>query len=114
MCIRDSVEILKAQLTESDLIKDLSISKSKPTYLEIMPLNVSKQCAINLLCLKYNIKKSEVFAVGDNFNDIEMIRFAGFGVAMGNAPEDVKKYADFVTYTNDEDGVAYAIEKFIL
>jgi Cof subfamily protein (haloacid dehalogenase superfamily) len=116
LCISNqkNIEILKTHLVESDLSKDLNISKSKPTYLEIMPLNVSKQCAINLLCLKYNIKRSEVFAIGDNFNDIEMIKFAGFGVAMGNAPEKVKKCADFVTYTNDEDGVAYAIEKFIL
>ena len=53
-------------------------------------------------------------ACGDNPNDLEMIVFAGIGVAMGNAEDVVKEAADFVTLPNYEDGVAYAIEKFVL
>ncbi len=53
-------------------------------------------------------------AIGDNFNDLEMLRFAGLGVAMGNAPEPVKQAAKMVTASNDEDGVAQVLEQHIL
>jgi hypothetical protein len=52
--------------------------------------------------------------MGDNYNDIDMLEYAGVGVAMGNAPEDVKKHADDVTLTNDEDGVAEALIKYVI
>ena len=52
--------------------------------------------------------------MGDNYNDIDMIEFAGIGVAMGNAPDKVKQYADYVTLSNDNDGVAKAIKKFVI
>lgn len=93
---------------------NLNIYNSKPTYLEIMPSNASKTSAIELLCKKFSIQKSEIIAMGDNYNDINMIEFAGLGIAMGNAPEGVKVYADEVTLSNDEDGVAEAIKKYIL
>ena len=51
-------------------------------------------------------------AIGDNFNDLDMIEYAGLGIAMENAPDEVKAQADFVTTSNAEDGVATAIEKF--
>ena len=53
-------------------------------------------------------------ACGDGMNDIPMLEYAGFAVAMENAYPEVKKYADFITLSNDEDGVAHAIDKFIL
>jgi hypothetical protein len=53
-------------------------------------------------------------AVGDSPNDLDMIRYAGFGVAMGNAVEEVKKCARYITRSNDDDGVAEVIEKFVL
>lgn len=93
---------------------DLNVYPSKPTYLEIMPNNVSKTSAIEILLRKFNIQKSEIIAVGDNYNDIDMIEFAGIGVAMGNAPDKVKQYADYVTLSNDNDGVAEAIKKFVI
>ncbi|MBU3154853.1 Cof-type HAD-IIB family hydrolase [Clostridium estertheticum] len=93
---------------------NLNIYPSKPTYLEIMPNNVSKTSAIEILMSKFNIQRSEIIAIGDNYNDISMIEFAGVGVAMGNAPEGVKQYADYITSTNDEDGVAMAIKKYII
>ena len=62
----------------------------------------------------YQIKQEEVMAMGDGENDIEMLKFAGWGVAMKNAREDVKKVANVVTTSNNEDGVAKAIEKYIL
>ncbi len=51
--------------------------------------------------------------MGDNYNDIDMLKYAGLGVAMGNAPEEVKQAADFVTLSNEEDGVAAALEKYL-
>ena len=58
------------------------------------------------------ISKDEIMAIGDNVNDIKMIEEAGIGVAMDNAWDDIKEKADYVTKTNEEDGVTYAIEKF--
>lgn len=92
----------------------LNIYKSKTTYLEITSNKAMKISAIELLCQKYNIGKSEVIAIGDNYNDINMLEFAGLGIAMGNAPEDVKKCAKAITCTNDEDGVAEALRRYIL
>ena len=58
--------------------------------------------------------KEEMMAVGDGFNDLSMIRYAGMGVAMANAQTVVRDSADFITLSNDEDGVAHVVEKFIL
>lgn len=93
---------------------NLNIYLSKPTYLEIMPSNASKTSAIEVLCKRFDIQRSEVIAIGDNYNDINMIEFAGLGIAMNNAPDAVKQYADDITLSNDEDGVAEAIKKYIL
>ncbi len=92
----------------------LNIYRSKPTYLEIMPNNCSKPNAINLLSKQLKIGQSEIIAFGDNFNDIDMLKFAGVGIAMGNAPEEVKAAANAVTASNDEDGIYYALKKLIV
>ncbi|QAA34411.1 Cof-type HAD-IIB family hydrolase [Clostridium manihotivorum] len=94
--------------------KQLNIYLSKPTYLEIMPKNASKTLAISFLLDRYNIEKSELMTVGDNYNDMDMLEYAAFGIAMGNAPIEVKNIAKDITLTNDEDGVAWAIEKYVL
>ena len=60
------------------------------------------------------IRREEVIACGDGYNDQSMIRFAGLGVAMANAPKDIQDSADYITYSNEEDGVAHVVEKFIL
>ena len=75
---------------------------------------VSKVNAIKALINKYNINKDELICIGDSENDISMIEYAGVGVAMGNASDDVKQIADYITDSNNRDGVAKAIEKFIL
>lgn len=101
-------------LKENIYGNDLNIYPSKPTYLEIMPIKASKTSAITCLQKKFSIDKSEIIAMGDNYNDIDMLEYAGVGVAMGNAPEDVKRHADDVTLTNDEDGVAEALIKYVI
>ena len=94
--------------------EDINVYPSKPTYLEIMAKDVSKTSAIEILCKKFNVERSQVMAIGDNYNDIDMIEYAALGIAMGNAPIKVKEHADEVTFTNDEDGVAKALEKHLI
>lgn len=81
--------------------------------LEFTKCGVSKAVGVQFLAESLNISKEEVMAVGDSENDLEMIRYAGLGVAMGNASETVKNAADEVTFTNDEEGVAAVIDKYV-
>jgi len=90
----------------------LNIYPSKATYLEVMDTRGSKANAVKFVSERLGIAREEVIAMGDNYNDVEMIRFAGVGVAMGNAPDDIKAIADHVTDTNNNDGVRKAMEKF--
>lgn len=92
----------------------LNMYTSKPIYLEVMDKAASKMEAIKFFMNKYNLLREETIAIGDNFNDIEMIQYAGLGIAMGNAPEPVKKVAYFITETNNNDGVAKALEEVFL
>ncbi len=108
------IEQLRTRLGEEPMLGSLNIYPSKPTYLEIMPAGADKPAAIDALCARWQIDRSEVMSIGDNYNDITMLEFAGLGIAMGNAPEAVKGHADAVTSTNDEDGVAVAIRKYIM
>jgi len=82
--------------------------------LEIMSQNTNKGKALKILAEYLGILPDEIMAVGDNENDIHMIEFAGLGVAMGNAAASLKERADHITQTNNESGVAKAIEKFLL
>lgn len=92
---------------------DLVAFTSLPQFLEIVNKKATKAEALRWIADKFNIKREEVMAIGDSHNDIPMIEWAGIGVAMGNADEKVKRVADFITLSNREDGVAYAIEKLI-
>jgi Cof subfamily protein (haloacid dehalogenase superfamily) len=90
----------------------LNIYPSKATYLEVMDSRGSKSNAVRFVSERLGLASSEVIAMGDNYNDIGMIEFAGLGVAMGNAPDDIKAKADYVTDTNNDDGVRKALETF--
>jgi hypothetical protein len=87
-----------------------NIHQSKPTYLEIVDKNTSKAHGIKTLIDMHNIHEKDIIAIGDNFNDIEMLKMAGTSIAMGNAPEEVKKYATIVTDTNNREGIKKALE----
>ncbi len=88
--------------------------QSESNYLEVLPSGVSKGQALRFLADYLGLAVDEVIAVGDNLNDIEMLREAGLGVAMGNAHPDVKRVADRMTASNDQDGVAQVIEEYLL
>jgi len=90
----------------------LSIMRSMPFFLEVMPQNINKAYSLNKLCEHLGIDKSEVMACGDGYNDLPLIEFAGMGVAMSNAVEEVKARANFITKSNDENGILFAMEKF--
>jgi Cof subfamily protein (haloacid dehalogenase superfamily) len=89
------------------------IYRSKDTYLELAPKQISKASALELVVRKwYGLPISEVIAFGDNYNDIEMIHAAGLGIVVNNAREEVKAVADEITLDSREDGVAIALEKY--
>ncbi|MFZ7101309.1 MAG: Cof-type HAD-IIB family hydrolase [Peptococcaceae bacterium] len=92
----------------------INITKSKDHFLEISHPVATKGNALKELALSLDIPREQVIAIGDNMNDLDMIKFAGCGVAMGNAVEPLKQAADIVTRTNDDDGVAEIIEKLVL
>lgn len=112
LCMAKPKQII--QLKETLKIEALNIYPSKETYLEIMPKQASKTSAIQVLERKFGVQQSEIIAIGDNHNDIDMLKYAGLGVAMGNAPETVKQHAKEITLTNDEDGVAAALLKYVV
>ncbi|WP_144415268.1 Cof-type HAD-IIB family hydrolase [Paenibacillus durus] len=92
----------------------LEITNSSPYNLEINALGMNKASGIKEVCGLLGIKMEEVVAVGDSLNDLAVIQQAGLGVAMGNAQDTVKQAADAVTSTNNEDGIAEVIRRFIL
>lgn len=94
-------------------VQGIKITSSWPNNIEVMNEGVDKGNAVKILAEKMNIDREDIIAFGDNYNDIEMIKFAGLGVAMGNAEEFIKQEADYVTDTNQDSGVAKAIYKFL-
>ncbi len=109
----DRVQSMWRSLRE-EFAGKLNVTVSESRYLEFLAPRVNKGRALAALGERLGIEAAEVMAIGDSFNDLELIRAAGLGVAMANAPQAVKAEADFVTQSNGEDGVAGAIEKFIL
>lgn len=97
-----------------DIYEKYSVMRSSDIFLEFLAKGINKSKGIDYLAEKLNIKQEEIICIGDAENDIAMIEYAGLGVAMGNAFTKVKKASNYVTFTNDEDGVAHIIEKFIL
>ena len=90
------------------------IIKTRNNLLEFMPKGITKAYGISLLAKDLGIRAEEIMTLGDEENDLPMIEYAGLGVAMANAIPLVKEAADVVTDTNDQDGVAKAVEKYIL
>ncbi len=93
---------------------NLTVLQSRPSFLEITSSEATKGQAIHFLADKKGIDREEIAAIGDSYNDIDMLQYAGLGVAMANAPQEVSAFADFVTLSNREDGVAHFIEEYLL
>jgi len=100
--------------TQAHFLGRLNCFTSAPFLFEFVTTDASKGAAIQKIGELYGIKPEEMIAVGDGFNDVDMLEFAGLGVAVDNAPQGVKDAADEIAPSNDEDGVAAVIEKYIL
>lgn len=92
----------------------LSVYRSAAFFLECVPPGIDKAASLSRLIENLGIRREELIAVGDGYNDLSMIRFAGLGVAMANAAREVQDAADYITWSNQEDGVAHVVEKFYL
>lgn len=90
----------------------MNILHSTPYFIECLPLNIDKGLALQALLPVLGLLREELMAFGDSFNDIGMLRYAGLGVAMENADEEVKAIADHITSSNEDDGIAAALSFF--
>lgn len=102
------------ELMQQNFAGQLSIYRSAPFFIESMPLGVEKSASLALLLRTMGLESKHLMACGDGWNDLPMIQNAGLGVAMANAVPQVRAAAKYVTADNDHDGVAEAVEKFIL
>lgn len=109
----DEAQKVKEKL-EKELGAEYEVATSKPFFIEVNDKGISKGVSLDSLCQKLGLTKDNVMALGDGLNDLSMIEFAGMGVAVANANPKLKEAANFISLSNDEDGFAYAIEKFVL
>ncbi len=105
-------EMMEKMLGE--MFPQLKIMRSSPILLEIMDKTVSKAEGIKIMLEHFGLKANQSIAFGDNYNDLDMLELAGVGVAMNNAPDDVKKTASAVTDDNNHDGIYKFLQKIKL
>lgn len=91
----------------------LNIYRSEPFFLEVMPQNIDKANSLQKLLSSIGLTADQMICCGDGYNDLTMIEYAGLGVAMANAQPLIKEKADYITKSNDEDGVLYVINQFM-
>jgi len=112
MGTKETCDAIYSQL-EDEFHRDIAIYRSNDTLIELAPKSVSKLSAIQLL-LSQNQTLEDIIAFGDNYNDLEMLKQVGCGVAVANAREEVKAIANFVTASNTEHGVAKFIKEHVI
>ena len=108
----DNLDIIQPKAKK--LFPELLVSRSLPSFLEFNNKESSKGAALQFLASYFSIEKENIIAFGDSDLDIQMFKYAGFSVAVKNASQKIKNLADYVTDSNNEDGVAKAIKKFLL
>ncbi|MBR4426855.1 MAG: HAD-IIB family hydrolase, partial [Spirochaetales bacterium] len=110
-----SKDVLKTAMAEIEK----KVEKGRITYysnadfLEMMPSGYDKSSAIDALAKLFDVKLSQIMALGDDYNDVPMLKRAGCSVAMANAVPEAKAAAKYITDTNNNDGVAKAIQKYV-
>jgi Cof subfamily protein (haloacid dehalogenase superfamily) len=106
---------IKQEIAQTFPHENVYLTQSSQIYLEMTNPDVNKGNAIRYLTEKIlGLQPENVMAIGDNFNDLEMLKYAGFSVAMGDAPTEIKNIAQWVAPTVEEDGVAIALEQLIV
>lgn len=112
----DEPEILGSVIEKlpKEVYEKYTVVRSTPYFLEFLNKNANKGVGVELLAKHLGVKQEEIITLGDADNDLHMIEYAGLGIAMGNAFDSVKKIANYITDTNENHGVAKAIEKFVL
>lgn len=113
LALSDNLDALAKAEERLKKVAGISVSSSFTGNLEITNEAGQKGFALEKYAAHCGVTMAETMAVGDNYNDLSMMEKAGFSVAMGNAPDDIKAKCDFVTETNENDGVALAIEKIL-
>lgn len=110
----EDIQKIKAEVHER--VKHLPVNDyhARPFYIEFVSEHIHKGVALDKLAGYYHVAQDEVIAMGDGDNDIPMLIYAGLGVAMENAPEDVKAVSDIVAPSNNDDGVAWMLDKYVL
>lgn len=91
----------------------MDVFRSAPFFVELVPMGIDKAESLKRLLAIMGIGTENLMSFGDGYNDISMIKLAGMGIAMENAAQEVKEAADYVTLSNEEDGVAAALKRFI-
>lgn len=115
LIVGDPEPLAKLEPVMKEKLQDkMNVFRSEPFFLELVPKGIDKARCLSVLLQELDMTPQEMIACGDGFNDLSMIEYAGMGVAMANAQEVVKKAANYITLSNEEDGVAYAVEEFIL
>lgn len=114
VCMCAPEKLVETELTVRRAFPALSVARSSNTLLEIMQQGVNKADAVKRLCEAKGIDMERTMAFGDNYNDLEMLETVKYGVAMGNAPEKIRKKAGTVTRDNEHDGIASVLENLLL
>ena len=89
----------------------MSIYRSDPYCIECMANGFDKAASLDVLCKKLGIKQEETIAFGDGYNDLSLIEYCGYGVAMENAVDEVKERANYITLSNNDNGIAYCLKQ---
>ena len=111
---RDFARLAACEPMARTVLPDASVVRSQKYYLDVTPAGVDKGTVVDALSRLVGIPREEIATIGDMENDVPMFRRSGFRIAMGNATDEVKREADVATLSNDEDGFAAAVEKYIL
>lgn len=111
----DPEKVYEAQTAmRENLGEHLNIFRSEEFFLEVVPKGIDKALSLQQLLNHLGMTREEMICCGDGFNDQTMIEYAGLGVAMGNAKPEVKEAADYITASNDEDGIVQVIDNFLM
>ena len=114
LCMGDAMRIRALEKETAQHFPQLMALRSKATYLEILPPEATKGSAAKVLLEHYGVSEKQAVAFGDSDVDVDMLQYCGLGVAMGNSPRSVKEAADYVTASNDEEGVYIALNSLRL